>query len=82
MFGGPICGIETRRTTGHRADGEYGIWGQTRCLGIRQSGSKLPHSKRFAPTNAHCIHGSALETIGISALFLATESQGIFPIPT
>jgi len=32
MFGGRICGIETGRMTGHRADGEYGIWGQTRCL--------------------------------------------------
>jgi len=41
----------------------------------KQSGSKLPHSKRFAPANAHCVRGSALETIGISALFLATESQ-------
>ncbi|HOK79143.1 MAG TPA: hypothetical protein PLW35_15635, partial [Verrucomicrobiota bacterium] len=35
MFGGPICGIETGRMTGHRADGEYGIWGQTRCLGMK-----------------------------------------------
>jgi len=25
----------------------------------KQSGSKLPHSKRFASTNAHCIRGSA-----------------------
>ncbi len=32
MFGGPICGIETGRMTGHRTDGEYAIWGQTRCL--------------------------------------------------
>ncbi len=30
----------------------------------KQSGSKLPHSKRFAPANAQCIRGSALETIG------------------
>ena len=34
MFGGPIWGMETGRMTGHWADGEYGIWGQTRCLGI------------------------------------------------
>ncbi|HOK76610.1 MAG TPA: hypothetical protein PLW35_02690, partial [Verrucomicrobiota bacterium] len=42
----------------------------------KQSGSKLPHSKRFAPTNALCIRGRAWETIGISALFLATSSLG------
>ncbi|HOK76575.1 MAG TPA: hypothetical protein PLW35_02505, partial [Verrucomicrobiota bacterium] len=44
-------------------------------------GSKLPHSKRFAPANAHCMHGSAGETIGISAPFLPTESQQILPSP-
>jgi len=32
----------------------------------KQSGSKLPHSKRFAPTNAQRIRGTASETIGIS----------------
>ncbi|HOK78461.1 MAG TPA: hypothetical protein PLW35_12160, partial [Verrucomicrobiota bacterium] len=32
-FGGPIWGMKTGRMTGHRADGEYGIWGQARCLG-------------------------------------------------
>jgi len=32
MFGCPIWGIETRRMTGHLADGEYGIWGQTHCF--------------------------------------------------
>ncbi|MDH7503849.1 MAG: hypothetical protein QHJ82_14215, partial [Verrucomicrobiota bacterium] len=47
----------------------------------KQSGSKLPHSKRFASANAHCIRGSALETIGISAPFLATESQQVFRSP-
>ncbi len=35
MFGGRICGTESRRMAGHRADGEYGIWGQTRCLGMK-----------------------------------------------
>jgi len=47
----------------------------------KQSGSKLPHSKRFAAINAPCIRGSGGETIGISALFLATELQEIFPSP-
>jgi len=38
----------------------HGVWAE------KQSGSKLPHSKRFAPTTAHCIRGSGVETIGIS----------------
>jgi len=32
----------------------------------KQSGSKLPHSKRFAPANAKCVRATASETIGIS----------------
>ncbi len=32
----------------------------------KKSGGKPPHSKRFAPTNAHCILGSASKTTGIS----------------
>ncbi len=35
--------------------GNMGYGDRLAVWALEQSGSKLPHSKRFAPTNAHCI---------------------------